>query len=178
MRALRNSLLSLMLVVAAASSAWADFEEDYENKKWQEMDVQLPAAPRQENLLPFEVSAASSNRFFVDGSTLSVGSDGVVRYVLVVLSPEGGRNVTFEGMRCEAREYRIYASGRLDGSWSKARKNEWVRIQEAYANRQHAALFLDYFCPVGVIVRDAAEARNALKRGVHPDVEHPDSYRW
>jgi hypothetical protein len=171
MRALRNSLLSLMLALGAASSTWADFEEDYESKKWQEMEVQLPAAPKQENLLPFFVSAASSNRFFIDGSTLSVGSDGVVRYVLVVLAPEGGRNVTFEGMRCEAREYRIYASGHLDGSWSKARKNEWVRIQESYANRQHAALFLDYFCPVGVIVRDAAEARNALVRGGHRDIQ-------
>ena len=76
-------------------------------------------------------------------------------------------------MRCEAREYRIYASGRLDGSWSKARKNEWVRIQEAYANRQHAALFLDYFCPVGVIVHDAAEARSSLVRGGHHDIQ-----RW
>jgi hypothetical protein len=178
MRRLRNSVLSLALAFGVAFLAKADFEEDYESKKWQEMEVQLPGAPKPENLLPFDVSAASANQFFIDGSTLSVGTDGVVRYVLVVLSPQGARNVTFEGMRCEAREYRIYASGRLDGSWSKARKNEWVRIQEAYANRQHAALFLDYFCPVGVIVRNAAEARNALVRGIHPDVEHPDTYRW
>ena len=173
MRGLRNPVLFLMLAFGVAPLAWADFEEDYDNKKWQEMEVQLPAAPKQENLLPFEVSAASANRFFIDGSTLSVGSDGVVRYVLVVLSPQGARNVSFEGMRCEAREYRIYASGRLDGSWSKARKNEWVRIQEAYANRQHAALFLDYFCPVGVIVHDAAEARSSLVRGGHHDIQ-----RW
>jgi hypothetical protein len=173
MRGLRNPVLFLLLAFGVASSAWADFEEDYDNKKWQEMEVQLPAAPKQENLLPFDVSAASANRFFIDGSTLSVGSDGVVRYVLVVLSPQGVRNVSYEGMRCEAREYRIYASGRLDGSWSKARKNEWVRIQEAYANRQHAALFLDYFCPVGVIVRDAAEARSALVRGGPRDIQ-----RW
>lgn len=178
MRCLRNSLLFLALALGAAALVRADFEEDYESKKWQEMEVQLPAAPRPENLLPFNVSAASANQFFIDGATLSVGSDGVVRYVLVIISPQGARNVTFEGMRCESREYRIYASGRLDGSWSKARKNEWVRIQEEYANRYHAALFLDYFCPVGVVVRDAAEARNALVKGIHPEVEHPDSYRW
>ena len=95
--------------------------------------------------------------------------DGVVRYVMVVLSPQGGRNVTYEGMRCESRERRGYASGRLDGSWSKARKNEWVRIQDAAANRQHAALFLEYFCPFGIIVRDADVARKALVQGIHPD---------
>lgn len=159
-------------LVGVAYPAWADFEEDYESKKWQEMEVQLPAAPRQENLLPFYVSAATSNRFFVDGSTLTVGADGVVRYVLVVLSAEGGRNVTYEGMRCEARERRIYASGRLDGTWSKARKNEWVRVQDAYANRYHAALFLDYFCPGGVIVRSSEEARTALINGGHREIKH------
>lgn len=168
---LRDLGCTLLLLLGVACSAWAEFEEDYENKRWQELEIQLPAAPRQENLLPFYVSAASSNRFFIDGSTLGVGSDGVVRYVLVVLSAEGGRNVTFEGMRCETRERRIYASGRLDGTWSKARKNEWVRVQEAYANRHHAALFLDYFCPVGVIVRNADEARAALVRGGHRDVQ-------
>ncbi len=161
------SLLSVAMLVSA--TVFADFEEDYESKQWQEIEIQLPAAPKQETLLPFYVSAATENRFFIDGATLTVGSDGVVRYVLLVLTPQGARNVTYEGMRCETRERRIYASGRLDGSWSKARKNEWVRIQDAYANRQHAALFLEYFCPIGNIVQDAAEARNALIKGVHPD---------
>jgi len=167
---------SFLLVAVFASAAVladsADFEEDYETKQWQEIELQLPAAPRKETLLPFYVSAATENQFFIDGATLSVGSDGVVRYVLLVLTPQGARNVTYEGMRCETRERRIYASGRQDGSWSKARKNEWVRIQDAYANRQHAALFLEYFCPVGNIVQNAAEARNALIKGEHPDNKH------
>jgi hypothetical protein len=167
-----RSVLLLLAALLAPAAAFADFEEDYESKQWQEIEVQLPVAPRQETLLPFYVSAATQNRFFVDGSTLSVGKDGVVRYVLLVLAAEGGRNVTFEGMRCETRERRIYASGRLDGSWSKARKNEWVRIQDSYTNRHHAALFLEYFCPIGNIVQDAAEARNALKLGLHPDNKH------
>jgi hypothetical protein len=164
-----RSAFVLLATLLASATVLADFEEDYESKQWQEIEIQLPAAPRQESQLPFYVSAATENRFFVDGSTLSVGKDGVVRYVLLVLTPGGARNVTYEGMRCETRERRIYASGRQDGSWSKARKNEWVRIQDASANRQHAALFLEYFCPFGYIVQDAAEARNALIKGVHPD---------
>lgn len=169
MRLLCNSGLALLVLLLGQSPVYADFEEDYEKKQWQEIEIQLPAAPKQESLLPFYVSAATDNRFFVDGATLSVGSDGVVRYVLLVLSPQGGRNLTFEGMRCQTRERRIYASGRQDGTWSRARRNEWVRVQDAYANRHHAALYLDYFCPLGVIVRDAAEAREALVRGGQPD---------
>lgn len=165
-------LLCLSVLALSVSSALADFDEDYESSVWTEIEVQLPDSPKPENLLPFYVSAATENKFFVDGSTLKVGSDGVVRYVLLVVSPQGVKNVTFEGMRCETRERRIYASGRSSGKWSKARNNEWVRIQEASANRQHAVLFQDYFCPFGIMVRDAAEARNALVLGGHPDIRH------
>lgn len=171
-----NCLLVRYLLLFALSASLIglargeeDFDDEYEKKTWQEIEVQLPPVTKQENWLPFYVSAATTNRFFIDGASLSVGSDGVVRYVLIVLSPEGARNVTYEGMRCETRERRIYAAGRADGSWSKARKNEWVRIQDAYANRQHAALFLEYFCPVGTIVNNAAEARKALKQGMRPE---------
>jgi hypothetical protein len=139
-------------------------EEERQSRGWQESDVPLPAAPLANNMLPFYVSAATSNRFFVDPASLSVGSDGIVRYTLLVLTPEGGRNVGFEGMRCETKEWRIYASGRLDGSWSKSRSNQWSRIQDAASNRHHAALFLDYFCPEGVIARDVDEILSALKR--------------
>lgn len=170
MRLFRRGVVTFFLL-SLSLTALAEFDEDYESKQWQEIEVQLPAAPRKETLLPFYVSATTENQFYVDGATLSVGSDGVVRYVLVVQTPQGVRNVTYEGMRCETRERRIYASGRADGAWSKARKNEWVRIQDVYANRQHAALFLEYFCPIGTIVRDVDEARNALRQGGHPDVK-------
>ncbi len=163
-------LIPLSLLLASFVYAADDFDEDYDNRSWQEVEVRLPAAPKMENLIPIYVSAATSNQFFVDAASLSVGADGVVRYVLEIRSAAGVRNVSFEGMRCETRERRIYASGRQDGSWSKARHNEWVRIQDAYANRHHAVLFLEYFCPFGNIVLDAEEARLALKQGGHPDV--------
>jgi hypothetical protein len=163
-----RSLLGVLLCLAV-SSVWAEDDED-ELKPWQELEATLPAFPKAEHLLPFVVSAATSNRFFVDSRSLNVDGDGVVRYVLVIETAGGARNVTFEGMRCETRERRIYASGRQGGEWSKSRKKEWVRIQDAYANRQHAALFLEYFCPFGNSVRSVAEARDALVRGGHPDV--------
>ena len=164
----------LLAGVIVCAHALADVDEDYETKQWQEMDVQLPVAPRDESLQPFFVSAANENRFFVDLATLSVGADGVVRYVMVVLTPAGARNVTYEGMRCETKERRIYASGRRDGTWSMARNGDWSRIREGTVGRQYAALFLDYFCPVGSIVRSVAEAAEAFRRSEHPD----SSMRW
>lgn len=165
----RNRVILLAALVSFfATSVRAEFDEEYETRPWQEVEVTLPKAPDAAGMLPFFVSAASDNRYFIDGASLTVGADGVVRYVLLVETGGGARNITFEGMRCETRERRIYASGRRDGSWSRSRNNAWERIQDNALNRQHAALFLEYFCPGGVIVRDADEAREALRRGVHP----------
>lgn len=169
----RFKVICIFSLLGAMQPVCADFEEDYEAKQWQEVAVQLPAAPQKESLIPFFVSAATENKFFIDRPSLSVGEDGVVRYILVVQTVGGAWNISYEGMRCLTRERRIYASGRLDGGWSKSRNNEWTRIQDAVANRQHAALFLDYFCPGGVIVRNASEARDALQNG-----GHPDTVRW
>lgn len=164
---LRQVLAGLFCTVF--SVAYAGFEEDYEKQAWQEIQYQLPGAPKKENLIAFYVSAATDNQSFVDLTTISVGTDGVIRYVLLIQTAGGARNVTFEGMRCETRERRMYASGRLDGSWSKSRKNEWEPIREAVANRQYAALFFDYFCPGGVISRSSEEIVGALRAGIHPD---------
>ncbi len=157
-----GALLCLLL-----APAWAEDDED-ELKPWQEQDAGLPAFPRGEDLLPFVVSAATSNRFFVDSRSLKVDGDGVVRYVLVIESASGVRNITFEGMRCETRERRLYASGRADGSWSLSRNRRWEPIRDAVANRHYAALFGEYFCPFGALVRNSSEALTALRRGVHP----------
>lgn len=163
-------LMTVGLLALPVGQALADFEEDYEAKKWEEIEVQLPAPPRQENLVPFYVSAAADNRFFVDLISISVGSDGVVRYTLVVVSPSGVRNVSFEGMRCDTWERRLYAFGRADGAWSKSRNNRWERVREATNNRHHAALFQGYFCPDGIIVRSAEQATGLLRRGGYSPV--------
>ena len=171
MRLITSCLWSfgIALLLIGQRPAFAESDEEVSDAPWQEVEFQLPTWPQPENLLAVYVSAATQNEFFVDGSTLSVTADGVVRYVLVIRSPGGATSISFEGMRCETRERRIYASGRPDGSWSKSRGEEWKRIRDTGANRYHAALFADYFCPEGVIVRNVEEARNALRLGRHPE---------
>jgi hypothetical protein len=81
-----------------SSPAMADEADDDLPQQWQEIEVPFPQAPLRENLLPLYVSAATNNKFFIDGSSLSIGSDAVIRYVMVVETPEGGRKVTFRGI--------------------------------------------------------------------------------
>jgi hypothetical protein len=167
LRLVAIALLGFFMLPPALAEVGED--EDRDTKRWQEKAVALPAAPLPENLLPFYVSAATDNEFFVDGVSLTVGSDGVVRYTLVIQAAGGAKNISFEGLRCETKERRVYAIGRLDGTWSKSRNEGWQRVRDVPANRHHAALFYDYFCPGGAIVADADEARDALRRGGHPE---------
>jgi hypothetical protein len=139
---------SALLPAAAVAQPRSDLEEEEsEKKEWVELEVKPPPYPKRENLIPFEVSAASSNRFYIDPESISVGSDGVVRYTLVIRGPTGAENISYEGIRCETREQKYYAFGRRDGSWSSARSGAWRRIEYKEINRQHGVLYLDFFCP-------------------------------
>jgi hypothetical protein len=136
--------------------------------EWVEEKVEPPASPKDADLAEFYVSGNTANRFYIDGTTLSVGGDGVVRYALVVRAAGGATNVTYEGIRCQTGEYKLYASGRADGSWARSRTDAWRPIENKLANRHHAALNRDLFCPAGARIVSADEGRDALKRGKHP----------
>ncbi|MBU1690106.1 MAG: CNP1-like family protein [Gammaproteobacteria bacterium] len=166
-----NKLLALLLLAIplTAHAEWGKFEYEFdEEKPWAEIEAQLPAYPKEENLLPFFVSAATDNRFFVDVASISTGEDGVVRYTMIVKSSAGASNVSFEGIRCANRERKLYAFGRKEGAWSKARFAKWEPIRYQDRNRQHHMLYDDFFCPNGIIVKNPQEAVDLLKRSFRP----------
>jgi hypothetical protein len=128
-------------------------------------DVKFPPFPQPENLIPFVVSATADSKFMIDSESLSVTPDRVVYYTLVIVSSAGARNVSYEAIRCATAERRVYGFGRSDDTWSKARGDQWLRIQESTVYRQHAALFGEYFCTIGTSLRDADDARRILRSG-------------
>jgi hypothetical protein len=167
---------ALILVLSALRPAYADvhfrhFEEDPDEPKWQEGEVTLPEFPKEESLQEFYVSAGTANRFYVDGKSIAVGSDGVVRFTLVVKTAGGATNTSYEGIRCGALETRLYAVGRGDGTWVKARTSAWKPIENNPINRPHAALSRDFFCPSMIPINSPEEGRNALRLGKHPDAK-------
>lgn len=141
------------------------FETDFDEqaKPWEEIRTQLPPAPTDAGLVVFGVSGATQYHFALDATTLAIGTDGVFRYVLVATSPEGARNVTYEGIRCDAAQKKIYATGRADGTWVRARNAAWSPIEEVGNNRQHAALMKEYFCPDGYAARSVDEVLSRLR---------------
>jgi hypothetical protein len=164
--------LICLLACLVTGGVWADIGfrnlDDPDAPVWKEESIQMPAYPEDAGLLEFYVSEMTAHQFFIDGATLSVGNDGVVRYVLVVRTRGGATNVSFEGIRCESREFKLYASGRHDRTWAATRKSEWRPIENKPINRHHAALSRDFFCPVGTPIHNPEEGRDALRRGKHP----------
>jgi hypothetical protein len=77
-----------------------------------------------------------------------VGDDGVVRYTLVIKAGGGATNVTFEGIRCESHQVRVYALGRPGSQWSRARNAGWREIEPREINGYHYALHRDYYCTI------------------------------
>ena len=116
-------------------------------------------------MVELDLGPTARNRFFVDEASLSVGADRVVRYVAIILSPSGAKNVSFEGLRCDTYERRYYAFGREDGSWSKARGNEWRRLRTDTVNGYAQTLAREFFCPDGIAIQKTEEGVAALKAG-------------
>lgn len=139
--------------------------EDRSPKPWIEAEVALPPFPTPGNLLKFAPNAGSRNEYFLDAQSIAVGADGVVRYTLIIRSPSGAQNISYEGIRCSTREQKYYAFGRPDGTWSKARSGMWKYIEYQNINRQHDVLYADYFCPDRKVVKTVQDAINRLKYG-------------
>ncbi|MBI3524796.1 MAG: CNP1-like family protein [Betaproteobacteria bacterium] len=167
--------LSLSLgLVAAAAPAQYSVDQGYDtadSQRGHESEVPLPAFPRQENLVEFYVSAPASNHFFIDAKSVSIGPDGVVRYTLVVKTAGGATNISYEGIRCSTSEYKLFATGRSDGAWARARTDDWRPIENKNINRHHAALNSEYFCHDGLPPDSAAEGVAALRRVEQPGAQ-------
>ncbi len=157
-------LLLFPLSFAAFAQAPSDWERAEEARNWKEVELLLPGYPKESDYVEFFVSSASPFRFYLDKTSISIGKDGVVRYTLVARSPSGATNVSFEGIRCGTAEYRSYAFGRSDGTWSM-RPTPWREIQRKSVQRWHAALNEEYLCRQGAAPNSPKEIVDGIGVG-------------
>lgn len=182
-------LCFLPLAACAPQKALKGFDSEFDSDKtWAELLVQLPAYPKAENLLPFDAGPASDNLHYIDAPSIVVGDDYIVRYTLVIKSPEGAVNISYEGMRCatdgvrenvraeililkfQVTEKRLYAIGRDDKTWVRARVSKWEELEDIPQHYAQRALSRYFFCPANIVVRNEEEAIQTLKSGSHPRV--------
>ncbi len=155
-------------------SNWGNFELDFEAnaKAWKEIEALLPAAPTSRTLIEVKLDSSSRNQLFIDTASLSIGDDGGVRYTAIIRSPSGAETISFEGLRCETGERKLYAfgrsvnntSGKDAGPWSRNRYAKWEPIQARLAGGYHRELFFHYLCTVNT-KRDLPTLLHLLKSG-------------
>lgn len=114
-----------------------------------ESDLDFPPAPLPEDLRKITLRNLGDNTVELDRKALVVTPDAIVRYTLVVTSPQGARNVSYEGIRCDPAEWKYFALGRSDGTWSAPSQAEWQAVEERGYNAIRYTLAKDYFCGLG-----------------------------
>ena len=146
------SLSSTFSVPAAQWSFRAPHDavpQNAEEYKWAEERVELPAYPNKEKMVRLDFDRSDRRfEFFIDPETLTVGEDGVIRYVLLLRSPSGSENLMFEGMRCTERDYKTFAFGTAEGKFRQLRSPAWKEITQTSNNWFRHDLWKKYFCYV------------------------------
>ena len=127
----RGAAWALILAAAGALAQVAPEDPD-----WREAEAPPPPALKLEGLIPLEMPR-SALRFGVDPASISVGSDRVVRYVMVATSANGAVNALYEGLRCNSAEVKVYARHSGSGGWSLAKDSTWRPLHNAQ-NSSHS----------------------------------------
>lgn len=149
MRLSGYGVLSLcgLLLLAPACAQEGPASTFIEPPPWQEQAVSLPAYPADADLLPFTADLPDlSQTFTLDAKSLRVGADRVVRYTVVITATSGAHNVLYEGIRCETREFRIYAYGEASRRFRPAQSDKWNNISAQGWGGFRASLLRNYLC--------------------------------
>lgn len=141
-------LAALIFYFAVVNSCFGQKNEDpFAKPGFSEDILQLPKElPKPENLRFFRPSAETELKFAVDSKSLSIGKDGVLRYVVVISNLSGTQQIKFEGIRCETFEYKVFATLQENNEWKQSANSDWKRIPNQGYNQYQATLGRNGFC--------------------------------
>ena len=159
--------LLLLVCVTVTATGLAQNNNFVEPPPWAEAMQEPPAAFNLDKLIPVANPTRSNLSYGVAPDTVSVGSDKVVRYVIVAKSPRGAMNVLYEGVRCDTREVKAYASWRLDSGWRELSDAQWQELRNANS-RYAQTMSNDAFCDVRIVYGSAEDIVQRLRKASKP----------
>lgn len=101
---------------------------------WKEQEAPPPPALKLQGLIPIDLPG-STLRFGVDPSSVTVGGDGVVRYVVVATGAEGAVNAMYEAVRCQTAEVKTHARHTPGAGWTPVTGTDWRPLHGHPASR-------------------------------------------
>jgi len=139
--------------------------DDSQDIPWIENETEVLALPREDDLTRVNMDQLPEGfALFVDLSRITVNpKDRVIRLWLWTQSATGSASGSFEGYRCDTKEYKVYAyaNPRRDPPVTKARKPRWKFAHETRYGNYRAELLGDYFCGIRG-TRDEDDIRRRL----------------
>jgi hypothetical protein len=125
------------LLALTAGAAWAQLAPL--DPDWKESEAPPPPALRTTGLIALDMPS-SALRFGVDPASVTLGADGIVRYVVVAQSPSGVVNAMYEGLHCKTSEVKVYARHNPDSGWVMTRDAAWMALNIGISQTRHSLI--------------------------------------
>ena len=98
------------------------------------------------SVVPIEMPRYLTVKLGLDPDSLTVSSDGIVRYVVVAVSSSGNINAAYEGIWCRAGEVKTYARAGNDGQWDPVPDPQWKALNASQPSMHALALARQGVC--------------------------------
>jgi hypothetical protein len=122
-------------------------EPEAAEKPWQETVVVLPPFPRAEDLLPIRAETGGTGyKYYIDVNSVTLTPNEVLRYTIVIQTPEGASNIVYEGIRCATSEIRTLAYGTRDGRFRRMEEAPWTYVHTQGPMGYRTTLVERYVC--------------------------------
>jgi hypothetical protein len=118
-------MMGALLLAAAAAQAQVPADDP----DWREAEAPPAPALKLDGLIPLDISG-SALRFGVDPTSIRIGEDGIVRYIVVATSATGVVNAIYEGIRCDNGQVKVYARHSAAGGWNVVKDAKWRPLQD------------------------------------------------
>lgn len=150
----------------------AEAQNTLDNPDWAEEKTPPPPAFSTAQLIPIVMPPYVTTQVGIDPATVKTGSDGIVRYVVVMTNASGTVNASYEGIRCLTNEIKTYARVGSSGEWTLIADPQWKHVTDNMASRHASAISRQGAC-YARLAPDTADVIKALKQQQPPYKRDP-----
>ena len=157
------ALKNWLLLGLACCALGAQAQGPADDPDWKETEVPAPPQFDTKQLVAIDMPPYVSMKFGIDPATLAITPDGIVRYVMVAVSPSGAVTAFYEGIRCATGEVKSYARANASGIWTLVQDPQWRRLNDKQPSKHALALAQQAACEGNASANSAADILRKLK---------------
>lgn len=121
--------------------------------EWAEEDAGAAPTFSTKTLLAVDMPPYVTLKIGIDPNSIRLGSDGVMRYVVVMINSAGSVNAAYEGVRCTSAEVKTYARWTSQGTWEPIATPSWKDWNSNLPSKHAMAIARQGACEGGIANR-------------------------